>query len=91
MNRLFHKLVRKLQWLRQEFRWRILKKKYKVTMSDVALRQYESVPPEDKEMLNKAIEALSRNPFLGEPVTAEDEVAIVKKMMEIETELEEEK
>ncbi len=50
-------------WLKAEFRWRILGKRYEVIMSEHAQRQLDELPEEDQAEIRKAIERISRNPY----------------------------
>ena len=61
------------QWLKSEFEWRVLGKRYKVILSEEAQSQLDDLPEETKDELMKAMERLSRNPYSGERVQEEEE------------------
>ena len=50
-------------WLRAEFRWRVLGKRYEVIMTEGVQRQIDELPEEAQAEIRKAIERISRNPY----------------------------
>ncbi len=53
-------------WLRAEFRWRVLGKKYNVILTEEAQRQFDELPEEAQEEFRKAVERIERNPYSSE-------------------------
>jgi len=60
-------------WLKAEYRWRILGKRYVVSMSEKAQSKIDALPEEEQEEIKKFMEHLSRNPYIGRRVDLEDE------------------
>ena len=50
-------------WLRAEFRWRVLGKRYKVIMTEEFQKQLDELPEEAQEEIRKAMERIGRNPY----------------------------
>ncbi len=50
-------------WLRAEFRWRVLGKRYEVIMTEEVQKQLDELPEEAQAEIRKAIERISRNPY----------------------------
>ena len=50
-------------WLKAEFRWRVLGKRYKVMMTEEFQRQLDELPEEAQEEIRKAMERIGRNPY----------------------------
>ena len=50
-------------WLKTEFRWRVLGKRYEVIMTEEAQRQLDELPEEEQEAIRKAIERIGKNPY----------------------------
>lgn len=69
---MLRRILYRLLWLKTEFQWRILGKRYKVEMSDEAKEDYEKLTDEDKKILDEAISQLSKNPYIGERMTQEE-------------------
>jgi hypothetical protein len=53
-------------WLRAEFRWRVLGKKYNVILTEEAQRQFDELPEEAQAEIRKAIERIGRNSYSSE-------------------------
>ncbi len=60
-------------WLRTEFKWRFLGKRYEVIMSEHAQRQLEELPEEDQAVIREAMERIARNPYSGHRHEIEEE------------------
>jgi len=52
-------------WLKAEFRWRFMDKRYEVILSEHAQRQLEELPEEDQVVIREAMERIARNPYSG--------------------------
>jgi len=52
-------------WLRAEFRWRVLGKRYEVIMTEEAQRQLDELPEENQAEIRNAMERIARNPYSG--------------------------
>lgn len=63
------------KWLKQEFRWRFLGKKYKIRLSEEAQMQLDEFPEEAQEEIRKVMERIARNPYSGPRVEPEEEEA----------------
>jgi len=50
-------------WLKAEFRWRVLGKRYEVIMTEECQRQFDELPEEAQKEIRKAMERMSRNPY----------------------------
>ncbi len=50
-------------WLRAEFRWRVLGKRYEVILAEEAQMQLDALPEEAQAEIRKAIDRISRNPY----------------------------
>jgi len=61
-------LKQKLLWLKAELRYRLTGKKYSVILSEQVKRQLEQASEEDREAILEAIEALSKNPYVGKRI-----------------------
>jgi len=53
-------------WVKAEFRWRVLSKRYEIILSEEAQTQLDELPEEAQTEIRKAMEQLSRNPYGGE-------------------------
>ncbi len=62
-------------WLKAEFRWRVLGKRYKVILEGQALETFNDLPEDVKVEFMKSIEHLSRNPYSGDRMELDDEEA----------------
>ncbi len=62
-------------WLKAEFRWRVLGKKYEVILAEDAQRQLDELPEEAQAEIRKAMERIARNPYSGERTELEEEEA----------------
>ena len=49
------------------------RKKYKIVIEPKAKEFLDSLPPEERDVLEKAIESLAKNPFQGRPVKEKNE------------------
>jgi len=61
-------------WLREEFRWRVLGKRYKVILTGEAKRQLE-LPEERRAKVIEEMESIVRNPYSGDREVFEEEEA----------------
>ena len=52
-------------WLRAEFRWRFLGKRYEVILAEEAQRQLDELPEEAQVEIRKVMERIARNPYSG--------------------------
>ncbi len=64
-------------WLRAEFRWRVLDKKYKIVLTEEVQRQLDELPEEDQAEIRKAMARIARNPYSGHRHEIEEEEAEV--------------
>jgi len=62
-------------WLKAEFRWRVLGKRYEVILTGQALETFNDLPEDDQVEFMKAIEHLHKNPYSGERIELDDEEA----------------
>jgi len=53
-------------WLKEEFRWRVLGKRYEVIIFEEAQSQLDDLPEEAQAEIRKAIERICRNPYRGD-------------------------
>jgi mRNA-degrading endonuclease RelE of RelBE toxin-antitoxin system len=60
-------------WLKAEFRWRVLRKRYEIQLTEEAKRQLDELPEERQAEIRKAMERMSRNPYSGERTELEEE------------------
>lgn len=60
-------------WLKKEFEWRVLGKRYTVIMTDEFQRQFDELPEESQDEIRKAMERISRNPYSSDREKIEDE------------------
>ena len=63
------------KWLRAEFRWRVLGKRYEIQLTEEAKRQLDELPEEAQAEIRKAMERMSRNPYSGDRTELEEEEA----------------
>ena len=61
-------------WLRAEFRWRFLGKRYEIIMTEECQRQFDELHEEDQEAIRKAIERISRNPYSSDRGDLEEKI-----------------
>ena len=52
-------------WLKAEFRWHVLGKKYEIVITEYAQRQLDELPEEAQAEMRKAMERIARNPYSG--------------------------
>lgn len=62
-------------WLREEFRWRVLGKRYKVILTGEAKRQLDELPEERRAKVIEEMERIVRNPYSGDREEFEEEEA----------------
>jgi len=62
-------------WLKAEFRWRVLGKRYEVIMTEEFQRQLDELPEEAQAEIRKAMERIGRNPYSGDREELEEEEA----------------
>lgn len=60
-------------WLKAEFGWRVLGKRYDVRLTDEAQRQLDELPEDAQAEIRKAMERLSRNPYSRDRMEFEEE------------------
>jgi len=65
-------------WLREEFRWRVLGKRYKVILTEEAKRQLDELPEERRVKVIEAMERIARNPYSGDREELEEESSKVE-------------
>jgi len=53
-------------WLRAEFEWRVLGKRYKIRLTEAAQRQLDGLPEEVQAEIRAAMERIGRNPYSGD-------------------------
>ncbi len=53
-------------WLKAEFRWRFMDKRYEVVLTEEAQRQLDELPEEAQAEIRKAMESIARNPYSGD-------------------------
>ena len=58
-------------WLKAEFRWRVLGKRYEVILAEEAQRQLDELPEEAQAEIRKAMERISRNPYTSDRMETE--------------------
>ena len=63
------------KWLKAEFRWRVMGKRYEIQLTEEAKRQLGELPEEGQSEIRKAMERMSRNPYSGERTELEEEEA----------------
>lgn len=63
-------------WLRAEFRWRVLGKKYEIVITDEAQRQLDELPEEAQAEIRKAMERIARNPYTSDRMAFEGITAL---------------
>ncbi|KKN04802.1 hypothetical protein LCGC14_1093710 [marine sediment metagenome] len=63
-------------WLRAEFRWRVLGKRYEVILAEEAQMQLDELPEEAQAEIRKAIERISRNPYTSDRMAFEGVTAL---------------
>jgi len=59
-------------WLKAEFGWRVLGKRYEVRLTEEAQRRLDELPEEAQAELMKSIERLRRNPYSGDRMELDD-------------------
>ena len=62
-------------WLKQEFRWRVLGKKFKVKLSEEAQRQLEELPEKAQEEIRKTMDRIARNPYSSPRMERDEEAS----------------
>lgn len=63
------------KWLKAEFRWRVLDKRYEIILTEEAQRQLDELPEEAQAEIRKAMERIGRNPYSGDREELEEEEA----------------
>ncbi len=63
-------------WLRAEFRWRVLGKRYEVILSEEAQSQLDELPEEAQEEIRKAMDRIGRNPYTSDRMAFEGVTAL---------------
>ena len=61
------------RWLRAEYQWRVLGKRYEVRFSEEAQSQMDELSQDEQDAIMKAMERLTRNPYSGRRVDLEEE------------------
>ena len=59
-------------WLKAEFRWRVLGKKYEIVITDEVQRQLDDLPEEQQAEIRKAMDRIARNPYSSERMEIEE-------------------
>ena len=54
-----------LKWLWAEFKWRVLGRRYEVILAAEVKEQIKMMHPEERVVVEEAIESISRNPYSG--------------------------
>ena len=62
-------------WRREEFRWRVLGKRYKVILTGEAKRQLDELPEERRTKVIEEMDCIVRNPYSGDREEFEEEEA----------------
>ncbi len=62
-----------MRWLRAEYQWRILGKRYEIRFSPEAQSQMDELSQEQQDEIMKAMERLTRNPYNGSRVEEGEE------------------
>jgi len=60
------------KWLKAEFRWRVLGKRYKVQLTEEAQMQLDELPEHAQSEIRKAMERISRNPYTSDRMETEE-------------------
>jgi len=64
------------KWLKAEFRWRILGKRYDVQLTEEAQMQFDELPEHAQAEIRKTMERLGRNPYTGDRMENEEVTAL---------------
>ena len=64
-------------WLKAEFGWRVLGKRYDVRLTEKSQRQLDELPADAQAEIRKAIDRLSRNPYSSNRMDLDEEEADV--------------
>jgi len=64
------------KWLRAEFRWRVLGKRYKIVLTEEAQRQLDELPEDAQVEIRKVMERVSRNPYTSDRMETEEVTAL---------------
>ena len=71
------------KWLRAEFRWRVLGKRYEVVLTEEAQRQLDELPEDAQVEIRKAMERVSRNPYSSERTDLGEEMTLHRASFEL--------
>ena len=63
------------KWLKAEFRWRVMGKRYEIRMTEEAKRQLCRLPEEAQAEIPKVMKRISRAPYGNDRTKLEDEEA----------------
>ncbi len=58
-----YEIVYAWNWLKAEFRWRVLGKRYEVELSELVKQQLSELPEDAREVVMKTMDRLSKNPY----------------------------
>jgi len=75
MLRVVQKIRHKLRWLYAEIKYLVTREKYQIVLAPQAKKELEMIKqsdPEGYEEIMRALDRLSRNPYIGEPVEDEE-------------------
>jgi len=64
------------KWLKAEFRWRVLGKRYEVILTEEAQGQLDELPEDAQAEIRKAMERISRNPYTSDRMETEEVTAL---------------
>ena len=62
-----------MKWLKAEFHWRVLGKRYEIQLTDETKRKLCELPEEAQAEIRAAMERISRNPYSGDRTESEEE------------------
>jgi len=63
-------------WLKKEFEWRVLGRRYKIIITEEAQRQLDELPEEAQAKIRKTMEHISRNPYTSDRMEFEGVTAL---------------
>lgn len=71
------------KWLKAEFNWRVLGKRYDVRLSEEAQRQFDELPEHVREKFMKTMERIGRNPYSGDRIGLDEEMTLRRAPFEL--------
>lgn len=72
------------KWLKAELRYRLTGKRYKIQLTPLVEKQLSELPDEDRNTILEAIYEVSKNPYIGEPLTEDEIKELQKELTEAE-------